>query len=238
MLRDGMGMVKSEGLLRLMLLALAAESDAGEEGRLRRALWEHHAYLLALLRYKTGSDETAEDLLQETYLSFLRACASPRGASVPRFSDSRKLRNYLTTIALNKVRDHFRGPQSPARRLSFRNAEEADAWLANLPSAEAGHEERLVDEAMARERRNLVALAMEALDERYRRTLELKFAQGLDNPSAAAAMGIGIKALESLLVRAKAAFKKEFLALSAEKPGAANEKGPGDVYSGGGGLGE
>jgi RNA polymerase sigma-70 factor (ECF subfamily) len=236
----------------LLIVLLAAVADRGrtapdEERRLRDALWEHHRYLLSLLRYKTGSDETAEDLLQETYLSFLRNSASrdaiaSRGAETspaegypPRFQDSKKLKNYLTTIALNKVRDYFRGPHSPSRRLSFRNPEEAEAWLENLPAREAGQEERLADEAEAAERRNLTAAAMERLPERYRGALELKFARGMDNPAAAAALGLGIKALESLLVRAKAAFKKEFLALSAAGP---NEKGGDRVDTFGGGPGE
>ncbi len=203
-------------LLRLVFLSLAADSGSasGVAPELREALWDHHRYLLSLLRYKTGSDEIAEDLLQDTYLSFLR------GADRPAFSDSKKLKNYLITIALNKVRDYYRSAGAPSRRIVFRNVEEADAWLENLPSADSGHEDRLVEYADAEERRHLVGLAMERLPEKYRSLLDVKFAQGMDNPRAALTLGISIKALESRLFRAKSAFKKEFLHLSLS----ANEK--------------
>ena len=200
----------SESLLDLVFLSMAADggSASGPASELRQALWDHHRYLLSLLRYKTGSDEIAEDLLQDTYLSFLR------NADRPVFSDSGKLKNYLITIALNKVRDYYRSVGAPSRLIAFKTAEEANAWLENLPSLDSGHAERLVERADAEERRNLVGLVMERLPEKYRSLLEVKFTQGLDNPEAALKLGIGIKALESRLFRAKAAFKKEFLQIS------------------------
>ncbi len=190
-----------------LIFCLALELDSGEgiDPALSKALWDEHQYLLALLVYKLGDDDLAQDILQETYLAFLRS------GSRPRFSDAKKLRNYLVTIALNKIRDYYRSAASPSRRLCFRTEEEADAWLASLPSGEAGPAEGLERELEDRRRQALVALAMEALPQQQRLVLELKFTQGLDNPQAAARMGIGIKALESLLFRAKAAFKKEFI---------------------------
>jgi RNA polymerase sigma-70 factor, ECF subfamily len=203
----------------LLILVAAAVSPPGEGGGIREALWEQHRYLLALLKFKTGNDGEAEDLLQETYLAFLRAMERPGGPSAASFRNPTKLRNYLISIALNKLRDHYRGKNSPLRRLEFRSREEAEAWLDGLPSLEPGQDQALADAEEDRERRDAAALAMEGLSGDHRRVLELKFARGLGNGEAAAEMGLGVKALESLLFRAKAAFKKEFLKTAA----AANE---------------
>ncbi len=186
--------------------------DEGEEA-FRRSMVEQHHYLLALLRYKTNDDGLAEDLLQETYLSFLASRPDRR-----RFADAAGLRNYLTTIALNKLRDHWRREGGTRRRqAAFRSREEADAWLESLPSAQGDPAGAALDEEEAKRVERTVALAMERLPERRRLALELKFAKNLDNGEIAAKLGLGIKAVESLLFRAKAQFRKEFAILAAEE---------------------
>lgn len=218
-----------KGSERLFLLVLAAldQGISPEEGqRLRAALWEHHRYLLAMLRYKTGDEDLAEDLLQDTYAAFLRR------QDRPRFSGPEKLRNYLVSIALNKLRDHFRGKDAPRRRFEFRSEEEAESWIESLPSAEAGPEERLAGQAEEEERRALVTLAMEAIPEAHRAALELKFAMDLGNEEIASRLGLGLKAAESLVFRARQSFRKEFMKASLEPNGSASgrvhsiEEGP------------
>jgi RNA polymerase sigma-70 factor (ECF subfamily) len=217
----------SQDLLMLIAAAVfpAGEKEGGSGGSMpgggapgkgiRESLWEQHRYLLAMLKYKTGNDDEAEDILQETYLAFLRAAEKPGGISAPSFRNPTKLRNYLISIALNKLRDRYRGKGSPKRRLEFRSREEAEAWLDGLPSPEPGQDQVLADAEEDQERRDAAALAMEGLSDDHRRVLELKFVRGLGNPETAAEMGLGVKALESLLFRAKAAFKKEFLKTTA-----------------------
>ena len=60
---------------------------------------------------------------------------------------------------------------------------------------------------------------MENLAERYRNILTYKFNANLENAEIAEKMGIGIKAAESLIFRAKAAFKKEFRKLALKENG-------------------
>jgi RNA polymerase sigma-70 factor (ECF subfamily) len=210
----------SERTLLLVLAVLGAQGHAGRRGRER--LWEHHRYLLALLRYKLADDDLAEDLLQETYAAFLRL------APPPDFQSDAKLRNYLVSIAMNKLRDHFRGKDSPARRLDFRSRQEAEAWIDNLPSRDEGVEDRLARDAEDGERRALAALAMESLPEAQRRILELKFTHNLGNMEICQRMGLGIKAVESLLFRAKKAFEAKFVSLARK----ANGSAPGRVNKG------
>jgi RNA polymerase sigma factor (sigma-70 family) len=211
----GRGMDSQDFLLLIAAAVFPSGEKGGDSGAfgadIREALWEQHRYLLAMLKCKTRNDDEAEDILQETYLAFLRAVQKPSGPSASSFRNPTKLRNYLISISLNKLRDRYRGKDSSKRRLEFRSREEAEAWLDGLPSPEPGQDQILADAEEDRERRDTAALAMEGLSGEHRRVLELKFVRGLGNPEAAAEMGLGVKALESLLFRAKAAFKKAFL---------------------------
>ncbi|GEM_PF-2562391 len=211
-------------LALLSLMAAALEGRGGPDPGLRERLWEQHRYLLSFLRCRCRDEEEAEDILQESYLAFLASMGRWSDGKGPVFGGERKLRNYLVSIALNKLRDRRRGKDAPARRLEFRSPEEAQAWLDSLPAREASQDEVLAARAEEGERRALVALAMESISAEHRRVLELRFARGLANPEAARELGLGIKALESLLFRAKAAFKKAFIEISA-----ANGNGADDV---------
>ncbi|HEX9443881.1 MAG TPA: sigma-70 family RNA polymerase sigma factor [Candidatus Binatia bacterium] len=65
------------------------------------------------------------------------------------------------------------------------------------------------DEAAARaEEQRLLEREIDALPERQRTALNLCFAEGLSNQEAAAVMGVNLKALQSLLMRAKATLKE------------------------------
>lgn len=183
---------------------------SGERGPDVQALVEkHHRYLLALLEYKTGDAETAMDLLQDTYLSFLNAVLGDSGSG--RWSDDAKVRNYLITIALNKVRDHFRASKRRAgERILFRTGEDMERWLENAASAEPNAAEAMAEADERARFKAYTRLAMERLPDRDRTVLTLKFARDLDNPGIAEEMGLGVKAVESLLFRAKRRFRSEF----------------------------
>jgi RNA polymerase sigma factor CnrH len=193
-------------LLGRIVQALAAFASGEESDALKRRLIEQHHYLLALLRYKTRDDSLAEDLLQESYLAFLSANPDPS-----RFADGVKLRNYLVTIALNKLRDHWRKEGGAKRRsVLFRSREDLNDWMESLPSNQGDPTKALIDREEDETLSRAVAFAMERLPEGQRRALELKFAKDMDNPSIAEELGLGVKAVESLLFRAKARFRKEF----------------------------
>jgi len=205
----------SATLFRLVLACV--ESSPPVEGRraLDDRLWALHGSLLAFLRYRCDDEDLAEDLLSETYLAFLR-----NGKSSSSFKDVEGLRRYLVAIAVNKLRDHFRrAGNKPSRRLSFRSREELESWLEGLEDGNSEGAESFLANEDEELRKRLVAAAMGLLPERYREVLRLKFTEDLANPEIADRIGLGIKAVESLIVRAKAAFKKEFegLAISNEK---------------------
>ena len=194
-----------------LVLAAAGFTVGGKPGRDEIALLvdRYHSYLLALLRFKTGDEETAKELLQETYLSFLSAL-SKKGSKL-NFDNDTGIKNYLITIALNKLRNHYRkSGVEKARRRVFSSSDEMDQYFENISSDEKDASDRLADEEKELQLKAATALAMERLPERYRRVLEYKFTKGYDNSRTAELMGLGIKAAESVLFRARAAFKKEF----------------------------
>ena len=213
------GNTELKSILRAALfLAVTGSGEVFSRTEVERLVDKHHQYLLALLRFKTGSSETAMELLQETYLSFLNTAA--RTGSRKRFKDETAIRNYLITIALNKVKNHYK--RSSRERLNnhvFSSTEEMDDCFSIISSGEASAEERLIADERERKLKACTALAMEKIQERYRLVLEYKFTHGLDNPQIAGTMGIGIKAAESLLFRAKAAFKKEFRKIALKENG-------------------
>lgn len=63
----------------------------------------------------------------------------------------------------------------------------------------------------------LVENAIQTLPERQKMALNLCFYEGLSNKEAADIMGVGVKALESLLMRAKTSLKENLLGKQGEK---------------------
>jgi RNA polymerase sigma-70 factor (ECF subfamily) len=60
-----------------------------------------------------------------------------------------------------------------------------------------------------KQEQDALEIAMQNLPERQRTALNLCFYEGLSNKEAAGIMGVSVKALESLMMRAKAALKEE-----------------------------
>jgi len=106
-------------------------------------------YLLSLAVVKTGSKETAEDLVQETFLSAVKAIASFKGNSTEK--------TWLVAILNNKIIDHYRkkdvlkssSDYLAATESSFHerffetNPDEYGHWLAATAPKEWNTESRL-----------------------------------------------------------------------------------------------
>jgi RNA polymerase sigma-70 factor (ECF subfamily) len=159
--------------------------------RTARGVW---AYLVRV----TGSRETADDLLQETFYRFLRAAATHDS------EDHR--RNSLYRIATNLARD--------ARR---RN-------LFRAPLGITGDEIESIaargDQAGATERRADFTRAMSHLKPRERAMLWLAYAEGSSHTEIASVLGLRPASLKPLLFRAR----RKLAELLNHAPGRAPEK--------------
>jgi RNA polymerase sigma-70 factor (ECF subfamily) len=139
-----------------------------------RAIWVY-------LARTSGDDRLADDLLQETYVRFLRSRAS--------FASDDHRRNYLFRIATNLVRDHRRRTRVLLPALGTNAAPGAGA----LDSTAAERMTNQID----------VSRALARLKPRERSLLWLAYAQGLTHAEIAAVLGLRTGSLKALLHRAR-----------------------------------
>jgi RNA polymerase sigma-70 factor, ECF subfamily len=136
-----------------------------------------------------GKPELADDLLQETYLRFLRAADLKADAAL------RKA--YLYKIATNLMTDHWRSSAREQR------------WVVTSHSDEEFHEKVATDHKDAAEAvivsRDL-SRAFQQLKPMERSLLWLAYAEGSEHREIATALGLKQKSIRVLLFRARQKF--------------------------------
>jgi RNA polymerase sigma-70 factor, ECF subfamily len=131
--------------------------------------------LRAYIRRASGNDALADDILQESFLRFLRA-------ELPALED-RPLKAYLYKIAASQLVDHWRRVKRE-RSWSLRN------FLGTEPAAKATGD----NEAMRFFRR---------LKPQEQLLLWLAYVEGFDHREIGEALGVGEKSVRVLLFRAR-----------------------------------
>jgi RNA polymerase sigma-70 factor, ECF subfamily len=181
-------MAIGDGAIRERLLRDAVL--AGDEVAWRAWYEETYAPLEAYVLWRCGRlRDLADDVLQETWLTAVRL--------LRRFDPAAgNFLNWLRGIAANVVRNHVRQWQRGQRRRS------------NLPAELAGDSQ--ASAAEQHERSQQIAVALAALPERYEGVLRAKYLDQMSLAEIAAAWGESIKAVESLLTRARAAFRDAY----------------------------
>jgi RNA polymerase sigma-70 factor, ECF subfamily len=139
-----------------------------------------------------GDRELTRDIVQTTFAKALAHIESYRGEAA--------LLTWLCACCRNEILMHRR--RSPAA------TSVEPAVLAAVPDAarDANAEVVLLDE----ERAERVHLTLDALPEHYARALEWKYVDHLPVEAIAARLGLGLKAAESLLTRARRSFRSTF----------------------------
>lgn len=140
--------------------------------------------------YRMCSDrDAAEDIVQEAFLKLWNRPDIWDGARGVKFSTW--FYRVVTNQAIDYVRKHKKTQDSDVLdRISDERADQQEEMEQN-------------------ETQTLLENAIRHLPERQRTALNLCFYEGLSNKEAADTMGVGLKALESLLMRAKAGLKDE-----------------------------
>ncbi|MBO0840298.1 MAG: sigma-70 family RNA polymerase sigma factor [Sciscionella sp.] len=146
------------------------------------ALPQVYGYLLA----RCGNRAVAEDLTAET---FLAAVDSARASGAPKPSV-----RWLIGVARHKLVDHWRRAQSEAAKVET---------LAAQPIAHDDPWERRLDVLRARE-------VLAGLAAHHRAVLTLRYLDGLPVSEVAEVLDRSVHAVEALLTRAKAAFRKAY----------------------------
>jgi RNA polymerase sigma-70 factor (ECF subfamily) len=160
---------------------------AGDERAWRAWYDESFAGLYAYARWRCGGlADRADELVQETWLTAVRR--------VRDFDPARgSFAGWLRGIAANLLRNRL--------RRDARRAPPAGP-LGGEPAAPAGD---------ARERAGRVAEALASLPPRYEAVLRAKYLDGQSVAAIAADTGETVKAVESLLTRARQAFRDAYL---------------------------
>ena len=163
-----------------------SESDqiaraAGGDRVAQAALVNRNMPIIFRVAYRMLQDRAeAEDVTQET---FLRAWKQ-----LPQWQPRAKFSTWACTVALNLCRDRLR-KKKPV--LMDELPESVDVAL------------RPEEELASKQSLDGIAQKIAALPERQREALTLCALEGMSNIEAAAAMDVGVRALESLLARAR-----------------------------------
>jgi RNA polymerase sigma-70 factor (ECF subfamily) len=162
------------------------DAVAGGDAAAWRAWYQaEYAPLEAYVLWRCGSSrDLADDVLQETWLAAVRA--------IRRFDpEAGSFRNWLCGIAGNVVRNQLRSRRRRAGREEPMPAEGGKA-----ASGFSGAER--------------VTQALASLPERSEHVLRMKYLDRMSVAEIAAACGESEKAIESLLTRARAAFREAY----------------------------
>lgn len=176
--------------------ALMRLCAAGDQRAFRTLMRRHLAKTVRLAARMMGNDAHAEDVAQEAFVRVWRHAPSweDSGTAGARFT------TWLYKIVLRLCIDQ-------KRKQRFVNIDDLPEMADDRKGAEA--------EMEAREKRSRVQAALQGLPERQREAIVMTFYGELSNQETADALGVSVKAVESLLVRGRRALKD---GLKEEKP--------------------
>ncbi len=154
---------------------------------------ERHSGLFYSAAYRMCSNaEEAEDIVQD---AFLKLWNKPQGYDA---SKGAKFTTWFYRVVTNLAIDRMRRQKPQAK------PEVLDVIADSAPRADESLEHKDQQEALED--------AIAALPDRQRAALNLCFYEGLSNKEAADILDVGVKGLESLLMRAKKALKEDLAA--------------------------
>ncbi len=176
-------------------MGLIASTDDSDESLMRLIRQESHQAFAILVRRHTdrffagayrmcGNAQEAEDMVQD---AFLKIWQNP---DIWKEDKGAKFTTWFYRILVNANIDRLRKTQKVVSGETVLPFIADKGPTPEMQTAE-GEEQQRIERALA------------ALPERQKTALTLCFYEGLSNAEAAEAMGVKIKALESLLMRAK-----------------------------------
>jgi len=153
--------------------------------------------LAAFVSRRSGLDPASvEDIVQNTLIKAVRNLASYRGEAA--------LFTWVTEICRHELADAHR---KAVRRPAHDSLDEPDAVAFPVPELWVPEHLEPAAEADAHHRQKAVIRALNDLPERYARALEAKYGDGLSVKEVAALFGLTTVAAQSLLARARDAFR-------------------------------
>lgn len=179
---------------------LVARLLAGDETAFKQFFTDHYRRLYRFALARTGRDTgAAEDAAQATLSRALASLASYRGEA--------QLHTWLCAICRSEVAEWRRKTGRRETRIVLLG-DHPDARAA-LDSWHADDDEP-VDELEREQRVHHIQTALDRLPPKYGDVLEWKYVEGFSAQEIAARLNVGLEAANSLLARAKRAFKETY----------------------------
>ena len=175
---------------------------AGDEAAFERFVAEYVPALYRFAGRRLGDREMTRDIVQSTLCKAIAKLAGFRGEA--------GLATWLCACCRNEIADLYRRRGRAGTEVELAD-ETVEARLPGLAPPAAGPEQALLE----RESGELVHAVLDQLPPRYGRALEWKYLERLSVDEIGARLEIGTKAAESLLSRARAAFREGYLRLAA-----------------------
>jgi RNA polymerase sigma-70 factor, ECF subfamily len=201
--------VRSRLLLTMSALThtdlLTARRILGGDERAFRALFDAYfprLYRFALVRLE-GDAEAANEVVQQTFCKAIERLDSYRGEAA--------LYTWFCQICRNAVIDYCRARQRTAAKRTLEDEPDVRAVLESI-AAPASSQPEL--QMWQRDIQRLVQATVDSLPDRYGDILEWKYVDGMSVENIAQRLSIGTKAAESLLTRARVAFRDALLAIA------------------------
>ena len=178
--------------------ALLERLRAGEDDAFEELVRANAGRLLGVARRYMKSEEDAQDVVQEAFLSAFR--------SLDRFEGGSRLSTWLHRIAVNaalmKLRTRRRKPEEPIDDLLPRFRENGRPLRSAIPWRP------LPDDLLGqKEIRDLVQACVDSLPESYRHVLLLRDIEEFDTEETAEILGISPNAVKTRLHRARQALR-------------------------------
>ncbi len=156
----------------------------------------NRVYRFALPRVRQDED-LAKDVVQATLIKAVRKLNSYRGEAA--------LFTWLCQICRREIADQLRSQRRHAGKVLL--IEDSEEVRAALESIEAPAADDPLRGCSAAERKRLVHAVLDRLPNRYGEALEWKYVEGQSVEEIGRRLGIGPTAAQSLLARARVAFR-------------------------------
>jgi len=150
----------------------------------------HRARILRFVTFSTGDPDLAETLTQECFLKAYNGRASFRGDS--------SLNTWLTSIALNLVRDHQRTKKFKFWKQARATAIDVSDVASFVSSPESTPEAQLI----AKQQVGRLSAILDTLSDNQRTVFLMKFSDEMDLQDISAAMNMPVNTVKTHLHRA------------------------------------
>ena len=183
--------------------ALARRVASGDESAFNQFFREYFPRLFRFTMARTGGDEVlAEEIVQRTMCKVVRKIGSYRGEAL--------LFSWLCRICRNETAEMYRKSHvAGGDAVPIEDNPSVRAALESIADDLATPEAEQLNDELAR----FVHITLEHLPARYSTALEMKYISGCSVEEIGERLEISSKAAESVLSRARAAFKEGFRSL-------------------------